>query len=144
MQSEHYLAILMNLRRMPLMNYNLPTPNFPVLQKEHHFPALLDWFRFAFICKRGFLADKSRSVAEDNSTFPDWTCKVLIAEGTVRYSICLTREFRCHPPAIRYTAHLFIASAAAWKAEQEMNNHFLAHFIQLWVFYIGELLQILR
>lgn len=29
------------------------------------------------------------------------------------------------------TMHTFIASAAAWKAEQDMNNHFLAHFVQL-------------
>lgn len=29
------------------------------------------------------------------------------------------------------TMHTFIASTAAWKAEQDMNNHFLAHFVQL-------------
>jgi len=117
---------------MPLTKYILSIPCFPCTAERVTFPALLDRFRLAFLCKWGFLADKPHSVTEDNSTFPDWTSKVLVAEGTVRYSICLTWEFRCHPPAIRYNAHLFIASAAAWKAEQEMNNHFLAHFIQLW------------
>lgn len=29
------------------------------------------------------------------------------------------------------TTNTFIASAAAWKAEQDMNNHFLALFVQL-------------
>lgn len=84
------------------------------------------------------------SVTADNFPFPDWTSEVPIAEATVSYRICLTREFRCHPPAIRHNAHLFIVSTAARKAEQEMNNHSLAHFIHLRVFYTAKLLQILR
>lgn len=110
MQVKDNLAILKNLRCILLMKSPVPPPISPVLQKDSNFPALLHRFRFAFICKWSFLADKPCSVTKGSSMLSKWTSKVLAAEGTVHDRLCLTQEFtysRCHPPATRYNAYFY-------------------------------------
>lgn len=130
MQVKDNLDILKSLRCMLLIKYILPTAYFPCPAERLQSPCFAAQIQVCiYVSEVSWLTNLTQSLKVtprfQNEPVRLLLLKVLYTTGYV----LLKNSDVTHLPL--GTMHTFIASAAACKAEQDMNNHFLARFVQL-------------